>query len=255
MGFFDFLISKASSGETASSELESYAHQRYHARYVVNNRDLCTIEHPRHGQFRVVDLSHHGAFVEPVADASFEGSSFPMTVNISLCGTAVRVEVSQCQRRRNGWGMVFRHVHEQSIRNVGAFIEPLRMGSSALALGSDPMRDGVFSKLRRRFHGDGPFEVVFEKNEAGDPVFVMATMRNGLSDGSVIWNKGAVITKRSADTEGARMPRTVEVDEDLVWTCAAACLGLKFPEGATCAKVLNDWLAMQTSPIPLAKSS
>jgi hypothetical protein len=255
MGFFDFLTSRTSSLGKSSTELESYAHQRYHARYIVNNRDLCTIEHTKHGTFRVVDLSHHGAFIEPVADANFDSSSCPTFVDLNLCGTVIRVEVSQCQRRRNGWGLVFRHAHEHSIQNIAAFIEPLKLGSSSMALDVDPARDGLFSKVRKRFQGDGPFEVVYEKNDLGEPVFVMATLRRHHADGCVIWEKGSVITKKAADTEGARMPRTSEVDEDLVWACAAACLGMKFPEGASCAKVLHDWLMTRSPDMHLAKSS
>ena len=158
MGFFEFLASKVSPAQQAQSELDGYAHQRYHARYIVNNRDLCVIEHPKHGMFRVVDLSHHGCLVEPVADASFDQVRFPTSLNLSVCGSSVKLEAAQCQRRRNGWALVFRHVHEKSIKDLGGFIEPLRTGSTAVSLESDPGRDGIFAKvltewLAGRFQG------------------------------------------------------------------------------------------------------
>lgn len=255
MGIFDFLISKSSPKGSSDSHLDGYAHQRYHARYILNNRDLCLVDHPKYGLFRVVDLSHHGCLVEPMSDASFDSASFPLALNLRLCGTSVKLEASQCQRRRQGWALVFRHVTEHSIREIGSFIEPLRVGSTASALESDSDRDGIYTKYRRRFLGDGPFEVVFEKNEAGDPVFVMVTIRMGSGDGCVIWNKGSVVTKRSNDTEGAFMPKTKQIDEELVWQCAATCLGMKFAEGSSSSRVLNDWLIAQAGVPQLAKSS
>lgn len=255
MGIFDFLFSKTSSQSAASKHGDVYAHQRYHARYVINNRDLCVMEHPKHGLFRVVDLSHHGCLVEPMTQASLEAVNPPFFMNLRLCGSSIKVEASECQRRRHGWALVFRHAQEASIADLGRFIEPLRIGRSSVVLDADFERDGIFAKLRRRFIGDGPFEVVFEKNEHDEPSFVMVTLRQGAGDGCVIWNQGTVMTKKSPDTEGAFMPRTEHVDEELVWACASACLGMKFPEGAIAAKVLTDWLSAQSSVLPLAKSS
>lgn len=255
MGMFDFLFSKTSSKNGSAESVSAYAHQRYHARYVINNRDLCVLEHQKYGVFRVVDLSHHGCLVEPLSSASLESSSLPSFMNLRLCGASVRVETSECQRRRHGWALVFRHSQDTSIRDLGRFIEPLRIGSSSVGLDVDFERDGIFAKVRRRFIGDGPFEVVYEKNEHGEPVFVMVTLRYGTGDGCVIWNQGNIMTKKTAATEGAFMPKTSQVDEELVWLCASTCLGMKFPEGANSAKVLHDWLANQAAIQPLAKSS
>ena len=256
MGFFDLFKIKDSSNNEASSALADYAHKRYHARYIINERDLCTVEHSRHGLFRVIDLSHHGCLVESVADANLDQCSLPALVDLSMCGSSIRLEVSQIQRRKNGWGLVFRHVHETSIRNLGNFIEPLRFGSSSIVMPADHDKDGVMSRMRRRFQGDGPFDVMCEKNDAGKPVFLMATMRRGGEYGSVIWDNGRVLTKKSIDNkgDGARMAQTSDVDRALVWACAVGCLGLKFPEGSLCAKALNDWLSAQGQD-SLAKTS
>lgn len=254
MGLFDIFGSKSITGGDLQGTLLDYEHKRYHARYIVNNRDLSTIEHVRHGLFRVVDLSHHGCLVEAVADASFDNCSLPTIVDLSVCGSNLRLEVSQCQRRKTGWGLIFRHVHESSIRSLGQFIEPLRCGSSVESLPVDATKDGVMTKMRRRFQGDGPFELVFERDTSGQLVFLMATFRIGNHDGSVIWEHGDVITKKSDSHEGARMARTSDVDRDLVWTCAVSCLGMKFAEGALCAKALSDWLSANTT-MTFAKSS
>ena len=243
MGILDFLGFTRASGNSSPSMAE-FAHRRFHARYMINERGLCTIEHSRHGLFRVVDLSHHGCLVEGVADASFENCAVPALVDLTVCGTAIRLEVSQCQKRKNGWGLVFKHVHESSIRSLGGFIDFLRCGSSAIAMASDVDKDGVMCKLRRRFQGDGPFDLLFEKDQDGKPVFLMVTLRRASEYGSVIWENGTVITKKSIDHrgEGARMAQTLEVDHTLVWAAAVSCLGLKFVEGAICAQLLNDWL-------------
>lgn len=255
MGIFDFLISKASRENSSTSHLDGLAHHRYHARFILNNRDLCMVEHPKHGMFRVVDLSHQGCMVESISDSSFDTSNFPLLMDLSLCGSSIKVEVSQTQRRRGGWALVFRHVHEQSVKALGEFIEPLRMGSSAVLLEANAERDGIHWRRRRRFVGDGSFELVYEKSESGDLSFFMVTMRLTPGAGSVIWNQGEILTKKSPETEGAFMPKTPQVDDELVWTCAASCLGMKFLEGAIVAKVLHNWLNSKPSSYQLAKSS
>jgi hypothetical protein len=205
----------------------------------------------------VIDLSHHGCLVESVADSTFEHCTVPAVIDLSVCGETIRLEVSQCQRRKNGWGLVFKHVHESSIRNLSLIIEPIRCGSTSIAMPSDPTKDGVMAKYRRRFQGDGPFDLVFEKDELGHVVFLMATIRRGAEYGSVIWERGQVLTKKSVDHkgDGARMGQTPEVDRSLVWACAAGCLGMKFSEGAQCAKVLNEWLSQESQRSPISKSS
>ncbi|MEI6397881.1 MAG: hypothetical protein WCO71_03830 [Pseudomonadota bacterium] len=243
MGILDFFgFSKPS--DDKSSDMAEFAHRRFHARYMINERDLCTIEHSRHGLFRIVDLSHHGCLAEAVAEASLENCAVPTLIDLTICGFIIRLEVSQCQKRRNGWALVFKHVHESSIRNLSGFIEFLRYGNSAIAMQTDTAKDGVMSKYRRRFQGDGPFDLLFEKDQAGKPSFLMVTLRRGAEYGSVIWDNGIVITKKTIDHrgEGARMAQTAEVDQTLVWAAAVSCLGLKFVEGATCAQLLNDWL-------------
>ena len=255
MGIFDF-VSKWIGFSQNSGGIGEYTHKRYHARYLINDRDLCTIDHDKCGLFRVIDVSHHGCLVEGVADSSFDSCALPFLVDFSLCGAKVRLEVSQCQRRKNGWALVFRHAHETSIRSISGFIEPIRWGSSAIAMNNDRENDGVMAKFRRRFQGDGPFDLMFEKDEKGQVVFLMATVRRGIEYGCVIWDKGNVSTKKSVDQKGvgARMAQTQEVDRDLVWTCAASCIGMKFVEGAQCAKALNEWLSASDRRVPYSKS-
>ena len=257
MGIFDFFIKKWTGSSQSATAMVDFTHKRYHARYIINERDLCTVEHARHGLFRVIDLSHHGCLIEPVADSSLDQCVVPTVIDLSVCGSSIRLEVSQCQRRKNGWGMVFKHVHENSIRSLSAIIEPIRCGSTAIAMPSDIGKDGIMSKFRRRFQGDGPFDLVFEKNESGKLIFMMATMRRATEYGSVIWENGNVLTKKSIDHngEGARMSQTPEVDRSLVWACAAGCIGMKFSEGAQCAKALNEWLSTESQRVSISKIS
>jgi hypothetical protein len=252
---FDFL-SKMKVLASQPAGMAEFIHKRYHARYLVNDRGLCTVDHQRHGLFRVIDLSHHGCLVESVADSTLDQCALPFTIDLNMCGAKIRLEVSQCQRRKNGWGLVFRHVHESSIRSISGFIEPMRWGSSAIAIQADRGNDGLMAKYRRRFQGDGPFDLVYEKNDAGQIVFLMATIRRGTEYGSVIWDNGRVVTKKSIDHkgDGARMAQTADVDNALVWACAATCLGMKYVEGAQCAKALNEWLSAEAKTSNLSKS-
>ena len=254
MGFFDFFKSKAKLAESPGGT--AIPHQRFHARYRLNDPDLCTLEHARHGLFRVIDFSYHGCLLEAVGDASFEHCAYPGLVEIMVGGSSFHIEAGQCQKRKNGWGVVFKHTNESSIRGVGTFIEPLRYGSSAVALPSDPSRDGVMSKFRRRYQGDGPFDLVVEENEAGKIVFVMATIRRGNEYGCVVWEKGRVVTKKTIDSDGvgARMGQTQDVDRPMVWVSVLACLGLKFPDGPKCAAIFDVWLKDPVN-MPVAKSS
>jgi hypothetical protein len=257
MGMFDFLLKRSTSAFQGHAPLAGFTHKRFHARYLMNDRDLCTVTHSQWGLFRVIDLSHHGCLVESVVDSSFELSTVPMALDLTVCGALIRLEVSQCQRRKNGWGLVFKHGHESSIRSLSHLIEPIRYGSTAVVLPGDAAKDGLMAKYRRRFQGDGPFDLVYEKDDFGQLVFMMATIRRGAEYGSVIWEKGLIVTKKSIDNngDGARMGQTSEVDKALVWACAAACLGMKFTEGAQCARALNEWLSIESQRTSIARTS
>ena len=254
MGFLDFFKFNKTAEKPTQGNMPP---KRYHARYKLANPGLCLMEHARFGLFSVADLSYHGCLVIPVGDATFADCQYPGLVEISLGGTSLRMEVSQCQLRKQGWGLIFKHSNDSSIRSIGTYIEPLRCGSSAISLATAPARDGAQSRFRRRYQGDGPFDLMVEQNEAGEVVFIMATVRRGSEYGCVVWDNGTLITKKTMDAEGvgARMGQTVEVDKQLVWVSLITCMGLNFPDGAVCAKKFDTWLKANPTLIPMEKSS
>lgn len=247
MGIFDYFKRLTKSGEpndgSAALELTT---RRYHTRYQLVDPTMVLLEHPRGGLFRVMDLSFNGCLVQGVADATLDAVSSPFIVELSVVGKVFRVEVADVQKRKNGWGLVFRHEggSEGSMVQLSRVLEPLRSGSSAIQVSPDNASDIMKSRLRKRYSGEGPFDLLVERDSAGNLNFVMITIRRGPEYGSVIWENGAVITKLNVDSRGvgARMAQTMEPDRDLVWTCTIACLGLKFQEGGVIAHLLFDWL-------------
>lgn len=254
MGFFDSVKSKLGFGPSEENQLGAFTHRRYHARYLINDRDLCKISHMKHGVFRVIDLSHHGCLVEPVGDSSFDQCVVPSSLELSICGQSIPLEISAFQRRKNGWGLIFRHAHEASIRNLGQFIEPLRTGNSVEDVCDEAPSRGSPAKSRRRFKGDGPFDLVLEKNMHGKLDFLMITTRVGQADISVIWEDDKFVTKKTTGTEGAMMEKTSNLDKTILWTLAACCLGIKHPDGAVCSRILFTAIDA-TNYIHMAKSS
>ena len=254
MGFLDIFKFKKTAETAPRGNMQP---RRFHARYQLGNPHLCLMEHARFGLFSIVDLSYHGCLVAPVGDATFGDCKYPGLVEISLGGSSLRMEVAQCQPRKQGWGMVFKHSNESSIRSIGTYIEPLRCGNSAISLATAPSRDGAQSRFRRRYQGDGPFDLMVEQNEAGEIIFIMATVRRGSEYGCVMWDDGTLVTKKTMDAEGvgARMAQTAEVDKALVWVSLVTCLGLKFPDGPLCAEKLDKWLKSNEALIPMQKSS
>jgi hypothetical protein len=253
MGIFEFFKFKDAS---APANLSAITPKRFHARYKLNSPDLCFLEHARYGLFSVVDISYHGCLVEAIGDASFDNCTYPGLLELSLGGSNLRLEASQSQRRKKGWGIIFKHSGESSIRSLGTFVEALRYGDSAISLANSPGRDGAVSRFRRRYQGDGPFDLLVEVNEAGKLIFIMVSVRRFNEYGCIIWDNGNLITKKTIDSVGvgARMAQTHEVDLGLVEVSILSCIGLKFPDGALCAAILCDWVKTH-SEIPLAKSS
>ena len=247
VGIFDYFKRLTKSNEqtdgNAALELTS---RRYHTRYHLIDHSMILMEQQRGGLFRVIDLSFNGCLVHGVADASLDAVSAPFMIDLSIVGKTFRVEVADVQKRRQGWGMVFRHEggSEGSMVQLSRVLEPLRSGSSAIQVSPENASDIMKSRLRKRFSGEGPFDLLVERDSAGKLNFVMITVRRGPEYGSVIWENGVVLTKLNVDSRGvgARMAQTAEPDRDLVWTCTIACLGLKFQEGAVVAHLLFDWL-------------
>lgn len=247
MGIFDYFkrLGKTGVPMDGGAAMELTA-RRYHARYTLLDQSMMLLEHERGGLFRVADLSFNGCLVRSVADASLDAVATPFLVDLVVVGRTFRVEVADVQKRNQGWGLVFRHTggSDGSMVALGKILEPLRCGSSSIQVSPQNSSDVMKSRLRKRFSGEGPFDLLVERDASGKLNFAMVTLRRGQEYGSVIWEFGNVVTKLNLDSRGvgARMAQTAEPDHELVWTCTIACLGLKFQEGAVVARLLCDWL-------------
>lgn len=248
VGIFDYFkrLTKSASATEGNAALELTT-RRYHTRYQLVDHSMILLEHPRGGLFRVIDLSFNGCLVHGVADASLDAVVAPFMIDLSIVGKIIRIEVAEVQKRRQGWGLVFRHEggSDGSMVQLSKVLDPLRCGASAIQVSPENATDIMKSRLRKRFSGEGPFDLLIERDSAGKLAFAMITIRRGPEYGSVIWENGVVITKLNVDSRGvgARMAQTAEPDRELVWTCTVACLGIKFQDGAVIAHLLFDWLS------------
>ena len=244
MGFVSKFAKMFGKSPLPDTGVPALTHRRYHTRYPLIERDLCLLEHPRYGLFQVIDLSFNGCLVEPIMGASFEGLDTAHRLVLTTLGRSIELDAKQIQRRRNGWAVIFHHADETSLLALSSVVEPLRCGFSAISMPVDGSKDAGKSKNRKRFSGDGPFDLLIEKSETDTVIFAMVTIRRGDIYASVLWEGGNIVTKRSADQQGVgtRMLQTAQVDDESVWAAAVACLGMKFAEGAVIARLLNLWM-------------
>lgn len=242
MGIFDYIKNGFLGRTKTVSELPETKDRRFNVRYKINDPNLVTVRLSSGGEFKLRDLSYAGCFVEGYGLP--DESSFPCLLELSAFGEILEVEADSCHRRENGWAIIFQHPNSSSLKKVGAIIELVRSGDSAIPVSADPVKDGDSGDIRHRFIGDGPFDLVVEEKHSGEISFFMVTLRRGGEYGSVIFKDGRVITKKVIDVMGvsARMAQTKDIDKSLVVACALSCLGLQFPQGASCAKLLKDYL-------------
>lgn len=245
MGILSKLWPRSAHRETQSHLPQSETvSRRAHERYLVSDRDLFLIEHQRAGLFRVVDISFNGCFLEPVGDAAIDRIEIPCKIEASVCGQGFKMEVASIQKRKVGGALVFHHWNEASMLSMAQILEPMRCGSTAIEIQNDSSRDGFNATVRKRYQGDGPVDLVVERDVTGNIIFVMVTVRRNEIYGSVLWENGEVVTKRNKDAEGvaARMAQTPTPDHDWVWYGALSCLGMKNSDGGEVAKLLTQWL-------------
>ena len=216
--------------------------RRYFNRYSINNPKICTLNHAERGKFQIANLSYQGALVEGLLGSSLNELAVPITVELDACGIFATFRVFKIEPRDGGWVVHFEHSGEGSIQSLGAFVEPVRCGNSAVSMPTDPSKALLPGMTRVRFFGDGPFDILIEKKETGEIKFIMATIRRVAEYGSLTWSHGQLHTQKNVDSEGvsSRMSQTQDVDRKLVSSCALACLGLNFPEGPACAKILSE---------------
>jgi hypothetical protein len=248
MGLFDFFKKNDVNHANVEAGMPGKTDQRLHIRHVINDPDLCIVEHEKGGIFRVLNISHFGCLVKPSGEASFVYLAPPFQVSLNLCGRTRDISVLKCEQRKDLWALVFKHDQPESLLLMSDMMAPLASGSTTTAIPSDPAKDGVMTKFRQRFRGDGPFDITLERNATGALVFIMITILSHSGEyASLIWDQGRVITKKAVDNSGvaARMTQTQEADMRLAMTCAAACLSMKFTEGAECARLITAWIHSQ----------
>jgi hypothetical protein len=221
--------------------------RRYFNRYLIHAPDLIVMKHQERGLFKVLNLSYQGCLLEGDTGVSLSGLILPADFSLSAFGQSIPLRISKIEHRDGLWVAQFEHGHERSIQSIGTFVEPIRCGSTAVSMPVDASKTLEAGRNRVRFFGDGPFDLLVEKTNTGEIVYFMATIRRGGDYGSLTWSNGHLHTQKTIDHEGvaARMGQTHDLDEKIVWLCAMACLGLNFPEGSACARILSDSLAKQ----------
>jgi hypothetical protein len=231
-------------GETldSSNTAGQFKTRRFHIRYKIIEPSLFHISIAGRGRFRVVDISYNGCLIEPEGTTNLDAVLVPVSGCFELLGLNIPVQVIDVQKRRSGWGLRLDLPNEDTIIRIGKVIEPLRCGSSAIPVSEDIHSHQLTKGLQKRFTGDGPFDLVYERDANGGVVLGMVTLRVGDVYSSVIWENGTVITKKNADKigVGARMAQTVIPDREIIVTAAIACLGMNVYEGGHMARLLRD---------------
>lgn len=178
VGIID-ILRKLFGKPTNSEQSPELNHRRYHARYPIIDRSLCLLEHPTQGMFQIIDLSFNGCLVAPVMGSSFEGADTTQKLSLTMLGRNIDLLSKQVQRRRGGWAVIFHHDNEQSLLALSKIVEPLRCGFSAISMPVDATKDGGKVKMRQRYSGDGPFDLLVERAADNTITFAMVTIRKG----------------------------------------------------------------------------
>lgn len=238
MAFIGFLKNILTSGDS-SAKTSAEIQRRQHQRFDINDPSLCSLEHERLGLLKISNISHFGCFVLSDKTELFQSLSFPFDGCLKLVGRKHKVQVTKADKRSGGFGLTIRHGDVDSLQRMGSLIAPLRWGWSAIHVGDE--QSATPRILRSKYRGEGPFDLVVEHDGQGHLSFLMATFLLPSGDyACVVWEGGRLLTKKTIDQSGvsARMSQTSDVDLELVATCATACLAMKQPMGATCAKML-----------------
>lgn len=231
--------------------------RRSHPRYKIADAGACyvlapTAEPTQTAQFRLLDLSFRGCLAEDSKggacvdiDRVLAGES----VQLDLFGNRIRLFVKTAHKRAQGFALVFDLESDAFVGQLSEMLEPLRCGFTCVEIPKGISKEHANVHQRKTYSGDGPFDLVIERDAQGRLIFGMATVRRGRSYGSVIWEHDSIITKKTRDEHGvgARMSQTSEVDRELVQYTGIVCLGMKpqLQDGADFARCLNNWLTSQ----------
>jgi hypothetical protein len=251
MGILD-LIKNAFVTEVVEEENDSSLpkpnSRRMHERFLINAPELCSLE-TSDGTSKLVihDLSYKACYVELLSGDVLDTSVHPAPMVLNALTSKYVLSVQSIRKRKAGWVVVFSHETETELLNLSYVMDPMRNGSTAVEIPEDTgkRRQGVH---RKRYIGDGPFDLVVERDDAGEIKFVMVTLRRGDVYGTVIWENGQVLTKKNLDRQGvgARMAQTADPDRDLILGAAVSCLALKYADGHQVARLFKNWLVQHT---------
>lgn len=248
MKIFKFFKSKgdAFKGLSAGSVAELQS-RRNHPRYTVADTPYCYLKHPSGSHFRVIDISFKGCLIAGADGVALDKPDSPKGMTLQVFGHALPASFKEVQKRQKAWAVVFEHQSDAFVFGLTSVLEPLRCGSTCIEVSKDLGRDTTLDVNRRRYSGDGPFDLVIERDEKSALTFGMATIRQGSTYASILWENGIVITKKSVDRQGvgARMSQTPKPDLELVIYAGIACMGMSFDDGRDMAHAFGDWLKLQ----------
>ncbi|MCX6116915.1 MAG: hypothetical protein NT027_05195 [Proteobacteria bacterium] len=246
MGLLDILKGKFWGENSIQIGTSSHQHtRRAQVRFQMNNSKFCFLETPTGTKYVVKDLSYMACYVEPMQESNESLMAENASVKIYLFGTKIGLPISNLKKRGMGWVVSFTHKDEQFFLQLASVLEPLRFGNTSVEMANDPSKSAASSELiRKRYIGEGPFDLVCERDASDKIVFAMVTMRRAEVYFSVLLENGHVITKQNVDSRGvgARMAQTAEPDSKLVYAAAAGCFGVSNRDGRDVSSLLHDWL-------------
>ena len=193
------------------------------------------------------DLSFKGAFIKFNGNEEKNITLLPCSVDLKVFRTSIPAQIVSIEKRKHGCGVLFSGSDDEFIVGVSKVIGLLKLGSTCLEVSQNGDKGPSFTQdlNRKRYMGDGPTDLVIDRDSNSQSIiFSMITIRVGQTYGSVIFDKGIIITKKNIDSTGvgARMAQTPQVDQELVQIAAVICSGMKFSDASEIAALLGDWL-------------
>jgi hypothetical protein len=222
--------------------------RRLHERFGLNNSEHCYLE-LQGRKYPILDLSYKGALVAFQKDSSVSdvtGKTTTQQAVVHIMSHKFSVIIESLVARQGGMAAIFLPLNQAAVFEYSSLVNLLRRGKTCIEV--DRGNDDGFNRAsllrRKRYIGDGPLDLVVERAGSGEFVFGMVTLRTGTVYGTVILEKGTIVTKKSIDARGvsARMSQTNDVDKVLVESAFIACLTFKNPDGALISNLLGDWL-------------
>jgi len=238
MSFFKKLF-KADSVVTASKDAPEQVQRRLHQRYPLNVSSLFACESDLLGTLPVSNISHFGCFASvDNPEALSTAVSLPTMANLRVAGFCKPIEVVKILPRAGGVGIAFKHGSIDDFHAMRDLMAPIHWGHTAVAIGEEALAHGG---VRSKFRGEGPFDLVLEREASGAIRNLMLTfLTPGGVYASVSFDGVDLVTSWAIDQVGVgtRMEQTANVDEGLVRMGIIALLGIPQAFGQECASML-----------------